>query len=71
EQAAAIPTELDADSYKGRRDLRGETIVTIDGDDAKDLDDAVHVKMLDNGNYLLGVSIADVSYYVTEGSPLD
>ena len=70
-QAAAIPNELDADSYKGRRDLRGETIVTIDGDDAKDLDDAVHVRKLDNGNYLLGVSIADVSYYVTEGSPLD
>jgi len=58
-------------SYEGRRDLRNETIVTIDGDDAKDLDDAVHVRKLENGNYLLGVSIADVSYYVTEGSPLD
>lgn len=71
EQAAAVPDEIDPDSYKDRRDLRGETIVTIDGEDAKDLDDAVHVKRLDNGNYLLGVSIADVSYYVTEGSPLD
>ena len=70
-QAAEIPTELDPESYEGRRDLRGETIVTIDGEDAKDLDDAVHVRKLDNGNYLLGVSIADVSYYVTEGSPLD
>lgn len=70
-QAAEIPNEPDPESYKGRKDLRGETIVTIDGDDAKDLDDAVHVRMLDNGNYLLGVSIADVSYYVTEGSPLD
>ena len=70
-QAAKIPTELDPESYEGRRDLRGETIVTIDGEDAKDLDDAVHVRQLDNGNYLLGVSIADVSYYVTEGSPLD
>ncbi len=70
-QAAEIPTELDPESYEGRRDLRGETIVTIDGEDAKDLDDAVHVRQLDNGNYLLGVSIADVSYYVTEGSPLD
>lgn len=70
-QAAEIPTELDQESYEGRRDLRGETIVTIDGEDAKDLDDAVHVRKLDNGNYLLGVSIADVSYYVTEGSPLD
>lgn len=71
QQAADIPNEPDPESYKGRHDLRGETIVTIDGDDAKDLDDAVHVRMLDNGNYLLGVSIADVSYYVTEGSPLD
>ena len=71
QQAAEIPNEPDPESYKGRRDLRGDTIVTIDGDDAKDLDDAVHVRMLDNGNYLLGVSIADVSYYVTEGSPLD
>ena len=70
-QAAEISTELDTESYEGRRDLRGETIVTIDGEDAKDLDDAVHVRKLDNGNYLLGVSIADVSYYVTEGSPLD
>lgn len=70
-QAAEIPTELDKESYEGRRDLRDETIVTIDGEDAKDLDDAVHVRKLDNGNYLLGVSIADVSYYVTEGSPLD
>ncbi len=56
---------------QGRRDLRGETIVTIDGEDAKDLDDAVHVKRLDNGNYLLGVHIADVGYYVQENSALD
>ncbi|QAY67315.1 ribonuclease R [Paenibacillus protaetiae] len=56
---------------QGRRDLRGETIVTIDGEDAKDLDDAVHVKRLDNGNYLLGVHIADVGYYVREKSALD
>jgi len=70
-QAESIPETIEPESYKGRTDLRGETIVTIDGDDAKDLDDAVHVKLLDNGNYLLGVSIADVSYYVTEGSPLD
>ncbi len=56
---------------QGRRDLRDEVIVTIDGEDAKDLDDAVHVKLLENGNYLLGVHIADVGYYVQEKSALD
>src|SRR5690625_1597371 len=56
---------------EGRRDLRDEVIVTIDGADAKDLDDAISVKKLDNGNYKLGVYIADVSYYVGEGSVMD
>lgn len=70
-EANAIPEELTAEDLEGRRDLREETIVTIDGEDAKDLDDAVHVKKLDNGNYELGVHIADVSYYVKEGSELD
>ncbi|MCL6548828.1 MAG: ribonuclease R [Alicyclobacillus sp.] len=69
--AEAIPVELSERDYQGRRDLRGEVIVTIDGEDAKDLDDAVHVRRLENGNYLLGVHIADVGYYVKEGSPLD
>lgn len=55
----------------GRRDLRGETIITIDGADSKDFDDAVSVKRLDNGNFLLGVHIADVSHYIGEDSPLD
>ncbi|WP_082865552.1 ribonuclease R [Paenibacillus crassostreae] len=56
---------------QGRRDLRHKTIVTIDGEDAKDLDDAVNVELLPNGHYLLGVHIADVGYYVREGSELD
>jgi len=70
-EAEAIPDELSEKDYIGRRDLREETIVTIDGEDSKDLDDAVTVSRLDNGNYKLGVHIADVSYYVTEGSSLD
>ncbi|WP_034750671.1 ribonuclease R [Halalkalibacter wakoensis] len=71
EHANSVPDEIDPNDLKDRRDLRNETIVTIDGADAKDLDDAVHVKRLDNGNYLLGVSIADVTHYVKEGSPID
>lgn len=70
-QAHRVPETLTEDDLAGRRDLRGETIVTIDGADAKDLDDAVQVKRLDNGHYLLGVHIADVSYYVEEGSSID
>lgn len=56
---------------KGRLDLREETVFTIDGADAKDLDDAVSLKTLENGHYELGVHIADVSHYVREGTPLD
>lgn len=54
-----------------RLDLRGQKIFTIDGPTAKDLDDAVSVSILDNGNYLLGVHIADVSHFVAEDGPLD
>lgn len=71
EAAAVIPTEVPAEDLVGRRDLRNERIVTIDGPDAKDLDDAVSVEVLENGNYLLGVHIADVTHYVKEGSVLD
>lgn len=71
EQANSAPDTIDEKEIANRRDLRNETIVTIDGADAKDLDDAVTVTMLGNGNYKLGVHIADVSYYVTENSPID
>ncbi|OLO38167.1 ribonuclease R [Alkalihalophilus pseudofirmus] len=71
DQAESVPDEIDPEEIKNRRDLRDKTIVTIDGADAKDLDDAVNVEKLENGNYLLGVHIADVSYYVKEGSPID
>ncbi len=54
-----------------RTDFRTETIITIDGDDAKDLDDAVHVKKLANGNFELGVHIADVGHYVPKGGTID
>ena len=57
--------------YKRRVDYTNEVIITIDGIDAKDLDDAVSLKRLDNGNYLLGVYIADVSYYVKKNSLID
>lgn len=69
--AQQVPDEITEEEIRGRRDLRDETIVTIDGADAKDLDDAVQVKQLENGNFELGVHIADVSYYVTEGSSID
>ncbi len=70
-KAASIFNEVKEEDYTGRKDLREQMIITIDGDDSKDFDDAVIVKKLDNGNYHLGVSIADVSHYVTKGSILD
>lgn len=69
--ATKVPDEITEEDIVGRRDLRGETIVTIDGADAKDLDDAVTVTKNDDGTYKLGVHIADVSYYVTKDSVID
>ena len=66
-----IPDEVKPNEMQGRTDLRDEVIFTIDGDDTKDIDDAISIEKLSNGNYKLGVHIADVSYYVKEGSALD
>ncbi|GEK34805.1 ribonuclease R [Kurthia sibirica] len=69
--AAAIPDEVTAKEIEGRRDLRDQMVVTIDGETAKDLDDAVGVVKNADGTYTLGVHIADVSHYVTNDSILD
>ena len=70
-EARNIKTEITKEEREGRRDLTNLPIITIDGADAKDLDDAVYVGKLENGNFRLVVSIADVSHYVKEGSALD
>ncbi len=69
--AARVRETVGSEELKGRRDLRSLPLVTIDSEDAKDLDDAVHVERTRNGRFLLGVHIADVSHYVREGTPLD
>lgn len=71
QQAEDVSFDIPAEELAKRRDLRSERIVTIDGADAKDLDDAISLRLLENGNYHLGVHIADVSYYVRENSPID
>lgn len=70
-QANNIPDHVTDEEKKGRVDITDQPAVTIDGDDSKDFDDAVVLWKLPNGNYHLGVHIADVSHYVTEQSPLD
>lgn len=70
-EARNIPVTVSKEEIAKRKDLRDLPIITIDGDDAKDLDDAVYVKKLSNGNFKLIVSIADVSHYIPEGSMLD
>ena len=71
EEAKSKGNKVDKKDIPNRIDLRDKTIFTIDGEDAKDLDDAVRVYKNDDGNYMLDVHIADVSYYVTENSLLD
>jgi ribonuclease R len=70
-QAETCEEEVSPSELAGRMDFRGLPIVTIDGETAKDFDDAVHVQKLENRNYLLGVHIADVAHYVTKDSALD
>ena len=71
EEAKKCGNKIDKKDIPNRVDLRDDVIFTIDGEDAKDLDDAVKVSKLENGNYKLDVHIADVSYYVKDGSVLD
>lgn len=70
-EAEAVAEYIEPSELEGRKDLRDELTITIDGADAKDLDDAIALKKLKNGNTQLTVSIADVSHYVKEDSALD
>ena len=70
-QLEEIPSIVTEEEIVNRKDLREEEIFTIDGSDTKDIDDAISIKKEANGNYILGVHIADVTYYFKENSPLD
>ena len=71
QEAKTFGNKINSEDIKNRKDLRQDVIFTIDGEDAKDLDDAIHVEKLENGNYKLDVHIADVSHYVREKTELD
>ena len=70
-EAAEVPTEVTESELEGRTDFRSMPIITIDGESAKDFDDAVHVELRPNGLYRLHVHIADVGHYVKPGSAID
>jgi ribonuclease R len=70
-EAERIPLEIPESALEGRSDLRAKRVFTIDGRDAKDFDDAIHIEPLQNGHFLVGIHVADVSHYVPEGSVLD
>ena len=69
-QLKTIPDKVTEEELIGRKDLRNKTIFTIDGKDTKDMDDAISIDIAENGDYILGVHIADVTHYVKEGTPL-
>ena len=71
DELSKLPTSVNDKDLTDRRDLRKKMIFTIDGDDTKDIDDAISIEKLPNSHYKLGVHIADVSYYIKEGSVLD
>lgn len=70
DELVAIPDKVTDEDIKGRLDLRNDVIFTIDSESTKDMDDAISIKVLDNGNYQLGVHIANVSHYIKKGSAI-